>query len=543
MATSSSQTTADTVFLRKSTGLVRAMSPNGALIYNVLTMGVAALVYVYITAAYAYPSGSVPWAFLITGVVSSVAMLAYAMLASSLPRSGGDYVYQSRAKIPGFWAFSSVFGGLVLWEIAGTAIAGFFVANVGLAPIFTLLGVQFKNTALLNFGVWCSQPAGESIITITMIALTLWVMIRGLRLYQRLQSWLALSLAVSIALMIFVLLTTSHAGFVSNLNGFMGNFGAKDFYGSLMGSVRKAGYNPTPPITILATLGIAPAIWTQFSVAMWSVQQGGEIKSANHLNRQIYMIIGALAILTVIGMVLGALINNVFGRGFVNSLAYAESTGYPPLAYVPFFNVIIAAMTHNVIIEILIPLGFLANAIQFVFSGGLAGSRIALAMSFDGILPSKIGEVSEKRHTPVFTLTLFYVLSAVVALLYLWIPRLQTYFLSIGLATSVAVITTMIAAMIFPYTAKSIFQGSPASRHKLFGIPVITIAGAIGLIWTAYMTYLWLTVPNLGIANAGSELVIGATFVLCVVYYFVWSVIKRRRGVNISQAFAEIPPE
>src|SRR5262245_6351774 len=123
---STKQTTSDTVFLRKSTGLVREMSPSGALIYNVLTMGVASLVYVYITAAYAYPNGSIPWAFVITGVLSSIAMLAYAMLASSLPRSGGDYVYQTRAKIPGFWAFSSVFAGLVLWEIAGTAIAGWF---------------------------------------------------------------------------------------------------------------------------------------------------------------------------------------------------------------------------------------------------------------------------------------------------------------------------------------------------------------------------------------------------------------------------------
>jgi len=470
-------------------------------------------------------------------------MLAYAMLASSLPRSGGDYVYQTRAKVPGFWSFGSVFAGLVLWEIGGTAIAGWFVANVGLAPLFTLLGVQTGNTALSNLGVWCTQPLGESIITIVVIALTLWIMIRGLRVYQRLQTWLALSLAVSIVLMVIILLTTSHVQFVSNLNGFMSKFGSNNFYGSLLQSVQKTGYNVLPTLTLLGTLGIAPAIWTQFSVAMWSVQQGGEIKSASHLNRQIYMIIGAIVILTVVGIVLGGLIDQVFGRGFVNALAYAEDTGYPVLTYVPFFNVLIAAMSHNVIIEFLIPLGFLANAIQFVFSGGLAGSRIVLAMSFDGLLPPKLGEVSEKYHTPVFALSIFYALSAMVALLYLWIARLQTYFLSLGLATSVAVLTTMAAAVVFPYTAKSIFEGSPASRYKLFGIPVISIAGVIGFLWTAYMMYLWLTVPALGIANLGSEIVIGGSFVVCIIYYVIWVSMRRRQGINISQTFTEIPPE
>jgi APA family basic amino acid/polyamine antiporter len=533
----------DTVFLRKSTGLVREMSPTGALIYNVLTMGVAPLVYVYITAAFAFPDGNVPWAFVITGAISCVAMLAYAMLASSLPRSGGDYVYQTRSRIPGFWAFSSVFASLVLWQIGGAAIAGWFVANVGVAPLFTLLGVETGSSTLLNLGVWCTQPLGESIIAIVVILLTLWAMIHGLRLYQRIQTWFAISLAISIVLMLVLLLTTSHADFVANLNLFMAKFGSPNFYDTLLQTVKKNGYNPAPNLTLLGTLGIAPAIWTQFSVAMWSVQQGGEIKSAGHLNRQVYMIIGALVILTLIGMALAALINNVFGRDFVNALAYAESTGTPPLSYVPFFHVLIASLSHNVLIEILIPLGFLANAIQFVFNSGLGPSRIALAMSFDGLLPAKVGEVSEKYHTPVFTLTVFYALAAAVALLYLWITRVQTYFLSLGMATSVVILTTMVAAIIFPFTAKSIYNGSPASRYRVFGMPVISIAGAIGFIWTAVMIALWLTVPALGVANLGSMLVIAGTFVICIVYYFVWSEMKRRRGMNLAQAFAEIPPE
>ncbi|HLB61313.1 MAG TPA: APC family permease, partial [Actinomycetota bacterium] len=83
------------VFTRRASGLVRVMSPYSAFIYNILTMGVI-FPWTYIWAPAAFQGSNLTLGILFAFLFELPIALAYVWLATALPRSGGDYVFQSR---------------------------------------------------------------------------------------------------------------------------------------------------------------------------------------------------------------------------------------------------------------------------------------------------------------------------------------------------------------------------------------------------------------------------------------------------------------
>ena len=83
------------VFTRKASGLVRVMSPYSAFVYNILTMGLI-FPWTYLWAPGALPGGKLVWGILLAMLIEIPIAFAYVWLSTALPRSGGDYVFQSR---------------------------------------------------------------------------------------------------------------------------------------------------------------------------------------------------------------------------------------------------------------------------------------------------------------------------------------------------------------------------------------------------------------------------------------------------------------
>src|SRR5260370_8658064 len=85
-----------TLFLRKASGLVRGWSVRDSMIYaclstNVVTLGIFEFSYQSFV-----PKGQWLTAVLISGVWVSFLVIAYAGLIVTIPRAGGDYVWQTR---------------------------------------------------------------------------------------------------------------------------------------------------------------------------------------------------------------------------------------------------------------------------------------------------------------------------------------------------------------------------------------------------------------------------------------------------------------
>src|SRR5207245_10212577 len=90
------------VFLRKATGLVREVSLIDALIMNTLGMNVAVgAVFLFLQAPANFPDGNMLVAVIIGTLLMAFTLLwVHSELAAAMPRSGGDYVFVSRALHP-----------------------------------------------------------------------------------------------------------------------------------------------------------------------------------------------------------------------------------------------------------------------------------------------------------------------------------------------------------------------------------------------------------------------------------------------------------
>ena len=106
-------TVAPQVFTRRASGLVRVMSPYSAFIYSVLTMGII-FPWVYLEAPTAFQGSNLVLGILFGFLFELPIALAYVWLATALPRSGGDYLFQSRV-FGGGVGFTVVFAFFVLW--------------------------------------------------------------------------------------------------------------------------------------------------------------------------------------------------------------------------------------------------------------------------------------------------------------------------------------------------------------------------------------------------------------------------------------------
>jgi len=122
------------VFTRKASGLVRVMSPYSAFIYNILTMGLI-FPWTYLWAPGALPGGKLVWGIILATILEIPIAFAYVWLSTALPRSGGDYVFQSRA-FGGGWGFTLLMSGFVIWILQWVAMSGWLISYLGFAPLF-----------------------------------------------------------------------------------------------------------------------------------------------------------------------------------------------------------------------------------------------------------------------------------------------------------------------------------------------------------------------------------------------------------------------
>jgi basic amino acid/polyamine antiporter, APA family len=174
------------VFTRKASGLVRVMSPFSAFVYNILTMGLI-FPWTYLWAPGALPGGKLVWGILLAMVIEIPIALVYVWLSTALPRSGGDYVFQSRV-FGGGVAFTVVMSGYVIWILQWVALSGWLLAYLGFAPLFLGLGATTGQCAMSNLAFGSQARPGIIITSILNAFVAMMILISGFKNYVRFQS-------------------------------------------------------------------------------------------------------------------------------------------------------------------------------------------------------------------------------------------------------------------------------------------------------------------------------------------------------------------
>src|SRR4029077_1713798 len=167
------------LFLRNATGLVKAWSTFDAFVYsfwsvNLITLGLYGMSFVYWV-----PGAQLLAAILVFGVLTTFLVITYAMLVSVMPRTGGDYAWQSRVLGGG--------PGFVL------SITGWWFTLFLWAPIYAnILNVQFFQPLLYTLGSKdlannLNGKTGVFITCLIVLAFVSVVVTLGMETYARIQ--------------------------------------------------------------------------------------------------------------------------------------------------------------------------------------------------------------------------------------------------------------------------------------------------------------------------------------------------------------------
>ena len=537
------------VFTRRASGLVRVMSPYSAFVYNILTMGII-FPWVYLMAPTALPGSNLALGIAFAFLFELPIAIAYVWLATALPRSGGDYVFQSRVFGGGF-GFTVVFAFFVIWILQWVALSGWLMASLGIAPTFIGLGVTTGVHGFTSIGTWAASSNGIIIISVLNALVALVLLCSGFRNYVRFQYFMWYAILLSFGLVLLLFLTTNPTTFHGKIDSFaFAVDGVKNFFAQARAAAAAAGVNFHPPFWLYGTLLVAPYAWTSLQWASYSVEQGGEIKNAHVFRNQVFIIVGSLIATAGLLILLALALQHGIGS---DGLKVASSGNWFAVSQatiggdVMFPNLMAMGLTGSWVIVLLIGLGFILNSFQIVCNCYIGCTRIMVAQGLDGLLPDWFAKVNPRWKTPVNAHIAYFIAALPVIYGFNKIAGWSTkWALGVTFANGVVFVFGALAAALMPYRAKALYDASPGAKYKLGSIPWVTIIGTIGFLTAAWMVWVFLTRPELGLAYKGHGVTYLVTFLTVVaglVVYLIMRQVRARKGVNVQYAFAEIPPE
>jgi len=112
---------------------------------------------------------------------------------------------------------------------------------------------------------------------------------------------------------------------------------------------------------------------------------------------------------------------------------------------------------------------------------------------------------------------------------------------------AVTFLGSSIAATILPYWKPEIYNGSPAARYKVLGLPLISVAGVLSTLFLGWVLWAWLFDANnlygIGVKNSNSIVFLGVLYGAAAVLYVVARFWRRAQGIDLDAIHAEIPAE
>ncbi len=443
-------------------------------------------------------------AFMFAALPAILAAIAYAILASAMPRAGGSYIYASRGLSPylGFVAsFSQWFGLSIAIGVIAYIIIPFLrdiAVALNWAQVTSILSDGSIRVGLALILLWCF----------------VFVNIRGLKFYERtLIPLMFLMFGLGAIVIIF--------GFSNSREAFAATLSSEEIT-HLSGQKANLSWG--------TFFGAAALLFSSFIGFDSIAQAGGEAKSPG---RNLPLAIG-LAVLIVgsFYFLFTAAVYHVVPWEFIALQAKTQDVTAPGLlSYLlsPFWSVAIVGGAAIALI----------NDLPAML---LSVSRLMFAWAKDGIFPSRIAHVHEKWQTPYVAL----ITSGIMATVGILGSHLAgDFFLGIDImVTSMLVnfllmcLTVIFLPKVNPILAKEVKVVRVRGWQMLFAI-----SGALLLVvfltvhilkdltapveaWYFHSTWVWLIV--MGLAS--------------VVFIVRWQRIKKLDPNNI-QAFKRLPEE
>lgn len=520
------------MFVRNATGLVRELSAFDAfnLVFAAILVPVGISQALNFGAA-AFPGANVALAFVLGAILLMGFAGVYVYFTLAMPRSGGDYVWVSRALNP--------FIG--------------FVVNVTLTFVF-VNWVAFNFTTMMTYFVpavayviglpdsvaaWFAVQINQFIVATLLTAAFTILMMRGTKFAARFMQILFIIVWIGMALWYIGLLVTPNSTFVAN---FAAGTGVQP--DAVIAAAKGAGYALPSGLNIGMTLLAMLWAFQNLTGFEWTGYFAGEIK--NIRRTVITSVIGGLfagALLYALGSLL---VYNTVGFDLFSSLSFL---GINSPANMPAgVNFVLPALTRFLSLpepfKVYIVLAFLLSIVWWTPAGFLLGTRNLFAWSFDRLAPGWVADVDLKLHTPVKATIAIGVYIAFLNFMNIF-GGLGGLLVNIIAVMALAFIFVGLAAVVFPYRRKDLYDNAPeAVRTKFLGIPLMSIAGVVTMLSWAFVLVAAFTAAQFGLKVEPLAMIEAfAVPVIAIIWYLVAVNMRRSQGVDMNRVFAEIPPE
>jgi amino acid transporter len=476
---------------------------------------------------------------LAAGVVSVMIGLVYGLLGVALPRSGGDYIFLSRILHP---TVGAVVGGALLIFFCLSAAFGFLAfAQVSLPFFLNATASATHIDAFSEFASTVSTETGSFISgLVTLVAVTM-IAALGSRAATRTIFYGALLSFIAVGTIIIYFLTTTRSGFINSFNGASGS----DAY---QGIKAAAGHSGLPSTTSFAAMLLSvPFILQAYVGFTFSVYPGGEIKRAS--TTMIRATVTAIAVAGGVLILMWISLRHLAGFDFLRSAEFLSTV--KPGSYEHFTSVfpegteLFLMISKDPVSKIVASGGIAAGAIVQGLACLFVASRLIFAMSFDRLLPTKAAYVSDRTHAPIVALAVSAVIAGVFVYLGTHGTILGDIFRNAVVLTAVVFLMTSIGATLFPFVRRDLYRSSPkAFGESWFGLPPVTVIGGIASIVMALLLYTIVSHDEIsGGFTTVSTITLIVSFTIGLAFYFGSRLYSRTRGIDLSLAMTELPPE
>ncbi|GGI75086.1 APC family permease [Vulcanisaeta souniana] len=500
------------VFLRESTGLVKEAGFWDAVSINIANMSIgAALGTVGFTLA-VLPSVTgvnLVYASLIAFLLSVPQIIVYTLLTTLIPRTGGDYVWLTRA-----------FGPRAAWLVNGLVMA-FVIQALAYYALVAIAGVFQLESVLPILGINASFNTLSMIsIAIALFAVIVITNILGTKYGIRLMTVLTTISLIGLIITVVILFITPRSMAIAAINKLLPSGYT---YSSLASSYKGPEFTLSGAFMVIPFFALYVYPWLMAGPAIASEIRGrGAIKYN----------VPAAALITMVMATIGfeALYRSL-GFNFVTA-----ALSNPNINGILNYWTIAMAVSSNNVLSWIIGISSVTWYLAILAYGAIVIVRYWFALALDRVWPSFFAYVSPRFGTPIyahaFDLAITAMLIALTGIFYGTFTAL--YGTEVGPLTYLALVG--VAAVLIALRKNRELSGGVRTA--------LIVSGILQFLVFIFLDYEFLAYPQIWGGNwlaYGVEL--GAVVLGIAAYVIARSIYLKRYGIDISVAYVEIPPE
>jgi amino acid transporter len=536
-------------FVREATGLVREYGAVDTLLFA--SVFVFALVFTITQFPWFYGNtmgANLAETLLVATIPFIFLMLTYWVIGVLMPRTGNDYVWIGRILSPsvGFvWGLIYVMVVFLAAFIgAGTGPLSFAVSS-----IFSIYGLIGNSASMTNLGTCLGGATGTLEVSVLLTVVVALFTIFGSRLIK---GFLYVTWAFAIAGMIimwYILSTTSNATFTAHWNALVASGNPAYTYSALQATAASKASFPGQALGFAGIVAALPFAFLFLFGGNYTNAFAGEIKNVRR----------SLPVALFLSLVLGlgywiltsTLTTNTIGFNWATVVGYGwihggsvPSTSSYPLPFQPTqpLFLAVAAYGNNTLIT-LMAITYIIGSLGPVFAYFWIPSKYLFAWAFDRVIPTKFADVSPKYHTAWIAVITTAVIGIIAEYLYSYLGY-SSYFTMGTVLWGLSYTIPGLALIVFPFVKKDLFAQAPGwIGRKVAGIPIVSLIGLATTVGFGYVGIDAFTNSAITTVNANSEELLVGMIVAGFVIYFGSKAYHRRKGLDISMALKEIPPE